>query len=43
MTTMKRIFRYLRGTIDYGLWYPYREIFSLQVFTDADWAENIDD
>lgn len=36
MIAVKRIFRYLRGTIDYGLWYPYRGNFSLQVFIDAD-------
>lgn len=39
----KRIFRYLKGTIDYGLWYPYEGNFDLKAYTDADWAGNIDD
>lgn len=43
MTTVKRIFKYLRGIVDYGLWYTYLGNFSLQVFTDADWARNLDD
>lgn len=43
MTTIKRIFRYLRGTEDYGLLYKKRNDFDLKVYTDADWAGNIDD
>lgn len=37
------IFRYLKGTIDYGLWYPYKNDFSLKVFTNANWVGNVDD
>lgn len=43
MTTVKRIFKYLRGTSDYGLWYPYRGNFYLQVLVDVDWVGNVDD
>ena len=40
---IKRIFRYLKGTIYYGLWYPNSENIQLHVYTDADWASCIDD
>lgn len=43
MVSTKRIFRYLKGIIDYGLWYPYACNFDLKVYTDADWVENFDD
>ncbi|GLJ46748.1 hypothetical protein SUGI_0985860 [Cryptomeria japonica] len=43
MVAVKRIFRYLKGTDEYGLWYPHKGNFNLSVFTDANWAENIDD
>lgn len=43
MVAVQRIFRYLKGTVDYGLWYPYNDNFSLKFFTDADWAGNVDD
>nr|GEV73489.1 Gag-Pol polyprotein [Tanacetum cinerariifolium] len=39
---VKRIFRYLRGTIDLGLWYPKDSSFELTVFLDADHAGCID-
>lgn len=38
-----RIFRYLQGTITYGLWYPKKGKFTLQAYTNADWARIIDD
>eukprot|EP00253_Pinus_taeda_P034041 PITA_34041 len=34
----KHVLRYLRGTIQYGLWYKWTEGVKLQGFTDADWA-----
>nr|GEV86060.1 hypothetical protein [Tanacetum cinerariifolium] len=37
-----RIFRYLRGTIDMGLWYPKDSRFELTAFSDADHAGCID-
>nr|GEU48420.1 hypothetical protein [Tanacetum cinerariifolium] len=39
---VKRIFRYLRGTINMGLWYPKGSSFGLTAFSDADHAECID-
>uniref|UniRef100_A0A2N9I3Q3 CCHC-type domain-containing protein n=1 Tax=Fagus sylvatica TaxID=28930 RepID=A0A2N9I3Q3_FAGSY len=35
---VKRIFRYLLGTIDLGLWYPKSNSFDLISYTDADFA-----
>ncbi|KAK6161465.1 hypothetical protein DH2020_004846 [Rehmannia glutinosa] len=43
MSAVKRIFRYLKGTIQYGLFYPKNENFSLKVYSDSDYAGNIDD
>ncbi|GJS83551.1 retrovirus-related pol polyprotein from transposon TNT 1-94 [Tanacetum coccineum] len=41
---VKRIFRYLRGTIHMGLWYPKGSGFELTAFSDADhagcWLDN---
>ena len=33
---VKRIFRYLKGTINLGLWYPSKKSFSLRAYSDAD-------
>ncbi|RVW41864.1 Retrovirus-related Pol polyprotein from transposon RE1 [Vitis vinifera] len=38
----KRVLRYLKGTIDLGLWYTKGEQ-TLQAFCDSDWAGNPDD
>lgn len=43
LVAVKRILRYLKGTIDYGLWYPYNGDFNLKVFTDANCGGNVDD
>jgi hypothetical protein len=40
---VKRIFRYLKGTIDLGLWYPSKESFTLKEYSDVDWERSIDD
>ncbi|GKF77748.1 hypothetical protein Tco_0230218, partial [Tanacetum coccineum] len=39
---VKRIFRYLRGTINMGLWYPKDSGFELTAFSDDDHAGCID-
>nr|GEV82427.1 uncharacterized mitochondrial protein AtMg00810-like [Tanacetum cinerariifolium] len=39
---VKRIFRYLRGTINMGLWYPKGSSFELTAFLDVDYAGCID-
>lgn len=42
-STVKRIFRYLQGTTNVGLWYPKDENFDLCAFTDANWARDVDE
>ncbi|GJS93049.1 retrovirus-related pol polyprotein from transposon TNT 1-94 [Tanacetum coccineum] len=39
---VKRIFKYLKGTINIGLWYPKDSGFELTAFSDADHAGCID-
>ncbi|GLJ29737.1 hypothetical protein SUGI_0586830 [Cryptomeria japonica] len=43
ITTVKRIFRYLKGTVDYGLWYLRNDDFMLCAYTDVDWVGDVDD
>ena len=43
VTVVKKIFKYLKGTMEYGLWYSNGQEFTLKAFTDADWAESVDD
>ncbi|XP_070056628.1 uncharacterized mitochondrial protein AtMg00240-like [Nicotiana tomentosiformis] len=38
LTAVKRIIRYLIGTVDYGLWYESLDNFDLKGFLDADFA-----
>ncbi|GKA92177.1 retrovirus-related pol polyprotein from transposon TNT 1-94, partial [Tanacetum coccineum] len=38
LTAIKRIFRYLKGTINMGLWYSKDSGFELKAFADADYA-----
>jgi hypothetical protein len=38
LIAVKRIFRYLLGTIDLGLWYPKSNSFDLISYTDVDFA-----
>ena len=38
MTAVKRIFRYLKGTPNLGLWYPKGSGFDLTAFSDSDYA-----
>jgi hypothetical protein len=40
---VKRVFKYLKGTKEFGLWYPKGKYLSLTAYTDADWAGCIDD
>ncbi|XP_059638597.1 secreted RxLR effector protein 161-like [Cornus florida] len=39
LNAVKRIFKYLNGTINLGLWYPRHTSFELVGFTDADFAD----
>ena len=40
---VKRIFRYLKGTKEFGLWYPKGKDLSLISYTDEEWEDCIDD
>jgi hypothetical protein len=40
---VKRIFRYLKGTTKFGLWYLKGNEMTMVAYTDADWAGSIDD
>jgi hypothetical protein len=40
---VKRIFIYLKGTKEFGLWYPNGKDLSLITYIDADWVGCIDD
>jgi hypothetical protein len=35
---VKRIFKYLKGTTEFGLWYPKGNELTMITYTDADWA-----
>lgn len=39
---MKRIFIYLKGTPNFGLWYKKNDGFSLKAYTDVDWGKCVD-
>eukprot|EP00253_Pinus_taeda_P007182 PITA_07182 len=43
LQAVKRIFKYLQGTQNYGLWYPRNTDLTLHAYTDADWARSMDD
>eukprot|EP00253_Pinus_taeda_P029828 PITA_29828 len=40
---VKRIFKYLQGTQNYGLWYPRDADLTLHAYTNADLAGSVDD
>jgi hypothetical protein len=41
--SMKKIFIYLKGTLDFSLWYSRGEDFTLTSYTNVDWADNVVD
>jgi hypothetical protein len=43
LLVVKIIFRYLKGTMDYVLWYPRNQNFQLSVYSDVDWANCVDE
>ena len=43
VTAVKNIFKYFKGSMEYGLWYPKIQDFILKEFTDADWEGSVDD
>lgn len=43
LKAVKRIIRYISGTLKYSLWYPYDSSTCIAGYSDADWAGNVDD
>jgi hypothetical protein len=43
LAAIKRIFKYLKGTMTYGLWYPRNQNFQLTTYSDVDWANCLDE
>ena len=43
LVAIKRIFKYLKGTMTYGLWYPRNQNFQLTAYSDADWANCVNE
>jgi hypothetical protein len=43
LQAFKRIFRYLKETMTYGLWYPRNQNFQLTAYSDVDWANCVDE
>ena len=42
LNAVHRILKYIQGTIDFGLWYPHSNDFTLTGYTDADWGGSDD-
>ena len=43
VTVVKIIFKYLKGTMEYRLWYLKSQEFILKAFIDADWEGSVGD
>lgn len=39
----KRIIRYVHGTLDFGLWYPYDSTLEIAGYSDVDWVSDVKD
>jgi hypothetical protein len=43
LSFVKRIFKYLKGTMTYGLWYPRNQNFQLTAYSYVDWENCLDE
>ncbi|KAL6318146.1 hypothetical protein AAG906_035651 [Vitis piasezkii] len=43
LIALKRIIRYIAGTLELSLWYPFDTHSDVTCYIDADWAGNVDD
>ena len=43
MAAVKRIIKYVNGTLGFGIWYSRDTNLNVVGFTDADWAGKVDD
>jgi hypothetical protein len=43
LVVVTRIFKYLKGTMTYGLWYPKNQNFQLTSYSNVDWENYVDE
>jgi uncharacterized membrane protein YciS (DUF1049 family) len=43
LLVVRIIFKYLKGTMDYGLWYHRNHNFQLSIYLDVDWVNCVDE
>jgi hypothetical protein len=43
LAIVKRIFKYLKGTMSYGLWYPRNQNFQLTAYSYVDWENCLEE
>ena len=43
LVAVKRIFKYLKGTMTHGLWYPRNQSLQLSTYSDVDWEKILDE
>ena len=43
MITLKRIIKYVKTTVDFGVWYSKDINDDLTGYSEGDWAKNVDD
>lgn len=43
VNVVKRIFKYLQGTTNFGFWYTRGKYFNLKYYTNVNWVRTIDD
>ena len=43
LLAVKRILKYLKGTPDFGIWYPKSSTLTVTAYIDANWARSVDD
>jgi hypothetical protein len=43
LTAIKIIFKYFKGTMNYGLWYPRNKNFQLSFYSYVDWVNCVDE
>jgi hypothetical protein len=43
LSFVKRIFKYLKDTMTYGLWYPRNHNVQLTTYSDVDWENCLDE
>lgn len=42
LNVVNQIFKYIKGTLYFGLWYPYNNDFTLLAYIDVDWGGSKD-